>query len=329
MSAPVASGLRRAGIMAALCFIVGCAALVRTAPEPVVAPAQAIPPVPAASQTEIYQPPPETSATRKGNTTDVLIIGDSQISFGAGAGHLALFGNLASACGADARQRAQLDHLANARAAAIGVRSTSLVDWTTADRDEQGLICDKDSAFGVNAGVYGIGGDPDLAFVQIGEGVDYPFCTPGQSVMQAMLSEPAYQPDLLVLAFLGNAVDRWATPHGAVRDDLRAALEQIPQGMDCIVMTTAPAFDASVNDRRVVAQDNLRQALESTGRQCSFVAGIRPDTVAATQDNPNFFRRNDAGEVIDRFHLNSDGYADFFTRVKPALCTAVFEQVSQ
>ncbi len=256
---------------------------------------------------------------------DILVVGDSQISFGAGAGYLTVFGNLARACGANAQERRFLDNLDAGSVAAIGVRSSSLNHWSARDVGTKGVICDKDARFGVNAGTYGVTG-PARSYVQIGEGQPYEFCRPNQSPFEAMFREGYYRPKLVVLAFLGNSVDRWSDPATATAD-LRASIAQMPDESACVVMSTAAAFDAEVNAKRQLAQRNLARAVAATGGRCSFAEALTPDLVASVTGNPDYFRTNEAGEVLDRFHPNSKGFERFFQSATPAICAAVFDQI--
>ncbi len=256
---------------------------------------------------------------------DILVIGDSQVSFGAGAEYLAVLGNLAQSCNANASQRDYLDNLSATSVAAIGVRSSSLEHWTAHEGTKKGVVCDKDQRFGVNAGAYGVKSS-SRSFVQIGEERDYEFCRSGQTPLEAMFRQGYYRPKLAVLAFLGNSVDRWEDP-AAARTDVENAVAALPPDTACVIMTTAPAFDAEVNAKRLKAQQNLAQAVAATGGRCSFARGLTERAVASATGNPDFFRTNDAGEVLDRFHPNAKGFAEFFEHVTPALCQAVFQQI--
>ncbi|WP_338550591.1 SGNH/GDSL hydrolase family protein [Roseovarius phycicola] len=311
--------------MVVLSALLGCSAAlpdrpVPSAPEP--QPASTPAPSPVALPAE---EPPLPSFRNPPFGPDILVVGDSQISFGAGAGHLALFGNLARSCGANAQERRLLENLDAQSVAAIGVRSSSLNHWSARDAGTKGVICDKDARFGVNAGTYGVSG-PTRSYVQIGEDRPYEFCRPNQSPFEAMFREGYYRPKLVVLAFLGNSVDRWSDPATATAD-LRASIAQMPDESACVVMSTAAAFDAEVNAKRQLAQRNLARAVAATGGRCSFAEALTPDLVASVTGNPNDFRINEAGEVLDRFHPNTKGFERFFQSATPAICAAVFDQI--
>lgn len=316
---------RRVANLVALTALLGCSSAL---------PDRSVPPAPEPQPTSIPEPIPAALPAAESPLPsfweppfgpDILVVGDSQISFGAGAGHLALFGNLARACGANPQERRFLDNLDAQSVAAIGVRSSSLNHWSARDADTKGVICDKDARFGVNAGTYGVTG-PARSYVQIGEGRPYEFCRPNQTPFEAMFREGYYRPKLVVLAFLGNSVDRWAD-HATATADLRASIAQIPEESACVVMSTAAAFDAEVNAKRQLAQRNLARAVATTGGRCSFAEALTPDLVASVTGNPDHFRTNEAGEVLDRFHPNTKGFERFFQSATPVICAAVFDQI--
>ena len=277
---------------------------------PVPAPTPTPAPVPA-------RPAPRPDITGR---AEILMLGDSQISFGAGRAYRAFLSDLGSACAGlpDAFHRAD--------AAAIGVRSSALQHWTTTRADARGVICDKDTKHGVNAGSYGVSGT-GLSYVQIGADPKYPFCPAGRSALQAVFDAPAYDPDLLVLSFLGNATARLQSAATA-RADWAAAQAQIPDGVACMVMTTIPSFETGENTRRQRAQDNLAAAVTAGGR-CSFMAGFTPATRAAFEGNKAMFRTNDAGDVIDTRHPTASSAQRFVDLQKPAFCAAIAQALTK
>jgi len=211
----------------------------------------------------------------------VLMLGDSQISFGAGGAYRSFLSTLGQAC-PDLPPA-----YARAQAAAIGVRSSALHHWTTRAPSQRGVICEVDAKYGVNAGSYGVSGS-GLRYVQIGADPQYPFCPSGRSALQAVFDTPAFDPDLVIFSFLGNATDRLQSASTA-RADWQAALAQIPIGVACVVMTTIPSFERAENDRREAAQNNLAAAVAQGGR-CSFLSGFTPATRAAFEGNKTHFR---------------------------------------
>lgn len=286
------------------------------APPPLPAPddvvAVALPaPVPAA---------PIPTARLPVGKAEILMLGDSQISFGAGGAYRSFLSELGSSCPDLPGAYAQAD------AAAIGVRSSALQHWTTTRSDERGVICEVDARFGVNAGSYGVSSS-GLSYVQIGADPKYPFCPAGRSALQAVFDTADYDPDLLILSFLGNATDRLQS-RSTARADWQRAQAQIPAGVACVVMTTIPSFERGENDRRFRAQDNLALAVMEGGR-CSFMAGFTPATRAAFEGNKDFFRTNDAGEVVDARHPTSRSAQRFVDLQKPAFCRAIRQALSK
>ena len=262
-------------------------------------------------------PPPRPEITGK---AEILMLGDSQISFGAGGAYRAFLSNLGASCAGLPTAFARAD------AAAIGVRSSALHHWTTSRADQRGVICDVDAKYGVNAGSYGVS-SKGLSYVQIGADPNYPFCPSGRSALQAVFDAPAYDPDLLILSFLGNATDRLQSASQAAAD-WSAAQAQIPSGVACLVMSTIPSFEASENSRRQTAQDNLAAAVRAGGR-CAFLAGFTPRTRAAFEGNADNFRTNDAGKVIDTRHPTSASAKRFVDLQTPAFCAAIASALSK
>lgn len=245
---------------------------------------------------------------------EILVLGDSQISFGAGGAYTAYFGDLAQKCGAVAPGFARAD------AAAIGVRSTALHHWTARNEATRGTICDVDPTFGVNAGSYGVT-SANRSYVQIGADPNYPFCPSGRSPLEAVFETPKFDPDLVVLAFLGNAVGRWQSATTA-RSDWQTAVAQLPAGMPCIVMTTIPSFETVENDRRARAQANLATAVRDSGN-CAFVPGFTSATRQAIEGNAAYFRSDATGKVTDPRHPTAASAARFIDIQTPALCAAL------
>ncbi|WP_371226479.1 SGNH/GDSL hydrolase family protein [Roseovarius sp. 2305UL8-3] len=305
--------------------VVSCATVqpptpvVHSPPEPaaVSVPAPAAPVAVGHARLPEFAPPPYGP--------DILVVGDSQISFGAGAQHMAFFGDLSGQCGPDDDQARALDNFGARTVAALGVRSTALHSWTASEGASKGLVCDPDKKFGVNAGVYGVDGQAGRRYVQIGEGAPYQFCRPGQSAFQAMFRDGYYRPKLLVLAFLGNATERWGNTQ-SVAGDVAAMMAQIPNGQACIIMTTSPVFEAATNTARQQAQANLERAVTADGR-CSFVRGLTAATLAQATGNPAFFKTDETGKVSDPLHPNAAAQERFFASIRPQLCRAVLEQI--
>jgi hypothetical protein len=125
---------------------------------------------------------------------DVLVLGDSQLTFGAGVAFVDLFNDMAGSCGLDA----------GATVGVIGVRSSTLRAWTGRSGRSRSAICDVDPTWRVNAGAYGTLSQGENPYIQIGQGDQFQFCQSGLSPMEAVFADNYYRPKLLVLFLLGN-----------------------------------------------------------------------------------------------------------------------------
>lgn len=258
---------------------------------------------------------------------DIVVLGDSQIPFGAGPEYVAFFETMSRQCAATPKQRAALSRLEEGRLAVIGVRSSSLQTWTARTKPGKSAICDVDKKWGVNAGTFGAINTSGNPYVQIGRGAAYQFCTPGASPLEAMFRPGYYAPKLLVMSFLGNAAQRWAMSREDALADVRATMAQLPEGLACVFITSAPPFTAKRVALRQKAQDNLKWAFAEAGASCSFVEGFTPETIAAYQGNARYFRVNADGRVTDPFHPNPRGARAFFELQRAPLCEAIIEQL--
>ena len=256
---------------------------------------------------------------QKNYSPEILVIGDSQISFGAGKVYLEFFAGLSKT----------IPQLSEYETASIGVRSTSLQHWTTREEGKiKDVICEIDKTWGVNAGVYGIEGNKKRKYVNMGQGDAYQFCKPNMSAFEAMFENGYYQPKLLILAFLGNSADRWAQAPEKALADVENTVSQIPQDIPCIFLTTSPSYDEATNDIRWQAQANIKRAFEESSSRCSFIEGFTAETIAAAQGNKDFFKTNDEGKVTDIHHPNLDAARRFFELRKDELSKAVSEQLA-
>lgn len=263
---------------------------------------------------------------RKG-TPDILIIGDSQISVSAGPSYQKFFSNIPSICNANQSRVSSTNNIDFAKTASLGVRSTSLHSWVARSGAAKGSICDVDKKWGVNAGVWGISGNPKRKYVQIGKGKDYKFCKPKASAFESMFAKGYYNPKLLVMAFLGNSADRWARSKKNALRDVKATLAQIPDDTACIFMTSAPVYSKRVNDVRVKAQKNITSAFKETGNRCTVVQGLSPKIRAEVEGNKAYFRKTKSGKIADKFHPNAGAIKKFVKYNTPALCRAIREQL--
>jgi hypothetical protein len=129
------------------------------------------------------------------------------------------------------------------------------------------------------------------------------------------------------MTFLGNSSQTWADDPAAALSDVKAATQQLPAGMPCIFMTTAPTYQKSVVDMRHRAQANLKLAFEKTGNRCSFVDGYTPQTIKANLGVKSHFRRKKNGSVKDPFHPNKAAAKQFFSIQKKQICSAVLHEL--
>lgn len=258
---------------------------------------------------------------------EILVLGDSQISFGSGPAFLEFFTDIKEHCHANSQQAQDLKKLGKMRVGVIGVRSTSIHSWTARSGKRKDAICKEDRKWRVNAGAYGFINMTGNKYVQIGKGQEYQFCAPHKSAFEHMFREGYYDPKLLLLSFLGNSAKRWADSEDAAIEDVKQMMAQLPQNLPCIFMTTAPAYKKEIVDLRLKAQKNLMSAFGKTNARCSFVPGATPETVLANQGNKHYFRLNKRGMVKDPYHPNQKAAKNFFALEMDGICTAIFEQV--
>jgi hypothetical protein len=248
---------------------------------------------------------------------DVLILGDSQLTFGAGEAFLDELGAMAGSCGLKA----------NAKTGVIGVRSSAITSWTSAAKSTKGAICDVDPKWKVNAGAYGTLSQGENPYVQIGKGAQFQFCRAGVSPLQAVFADGYYAPDLVIFFMMGNATERWASDPGAALQDVRALMADLPPGQPCIFMTSAPPYKEKAVRERQQAQDNLKAAFAKTRSHCTFVPGFTPETIAENQGNAANFRRGGSGKVKDPYHPTEAGARRFLKLRRGALCAAIGKQL--
>lgn len=254
---------------------------------------------------------------------DILVLGDSQISFGAGQVFVKYFKNLQNNCAGTGLNRNAISKLGKRDLVAVGVRSTSLHSWTARSGAGKNTICDIDKKYGVNAGVFSTRNPTKAKFVQIGQTRGFDYCEPNKSAFEGLFSNPASAPKLLVLNFLGNAESRWAGSQSAANADVATTLAQIPKTVPCIILTTAPVFSKSTNDKRMAAQTSLERAVAKSGGHCQLVKGFSAQSRAAIEGKPQFFKRNAAGKVTDPHHPNVQAVSHFMDAASPAMCSAL------
>lgn len=250
---------------------------------------------------------------------DILVLGDSQLSFGAGVAFVELFKAMRGDCGLGQ----------DATVGVIGVRSSTLQSWTSTGKAAKSAICDVDPKWKVNAGVYGTLSPGENPYVQIGRGDQFQFCSSERSPLEAVFHDGYYQPELVVMFLMGNATERWAESPEAALQDVRSFLADLPRGQPCIFMTSAPPYGEKSVRQRQKAQDNIEAAFAKVGRQCSFVPGFTEATVAENMGNAANFRRKGSGKVKDPYHPTEAAARKFMALQRGALCRAVAIQLGR
>jgi hypothetical protein len=248
---------------------------------------------------------------------DVLVLGDSQLTFGAGAAFVDLLDGLAGQCGLPP----------GTKTGVIGVRSSTLKSWTGRTKSVKAAICNVDPKWKVNAGVYGSLSQGENPYVQIGRGDQFQFCSPDRSPLQSVFYQGYYKPKLLIMFLMGNAAERWAGSYDFALQDARAFIADLPKGQPCIFMTSAPTYGAKIVSLRQRAQDNIEKAFGSVGG-CTFVPGFTSATIKENQGNAANFRRTPAGKVKDPFHPTRAAARKFLSLQRGALCAAIKAEVS-
>jgi hypothetical protein len=250
---------------------------------------------------------------------DILILGDSQLTFGAGVAFVDLLGRMAGDCGL----------APGTTTGVIGVRSSTLVSWTGRSKSAKGAICDVDPKWKVNAGAYGTLSQGENPYIQIGKGKQFQFCTPERSPLKAVFHDGAYKPKLLIMFLMGNATERWAESPEAAMQDARAFMADLPPNQPCIFMTSAPPYNEKVVSLRQRAQDNIERAFARLGGKCSFVRGFTTATIRENMGNPANFRRKESGKVKDPYHPTEAGARRFLKLQRPALCKAIAAELAK
>lgn len=258
---------------------------------------------------------------------DILVLGDSQLSFGSGPEFLKFFKDIKTQCGAEGNNAQYLDQLGDMTVGILGVRSTSLHAWTARKGRSKALICKVDRKWKVNASTFGTFYNSKTRYVQIGKGANYQFCKKGKSAFEAMFAKDQYAPKLLVMHFLGNSASRWAKSKKTALRDVTATMKQLPKDLPCIFMTTAPPYKKKTVKLRLKAQANLKYAFMKNGSRCSFVEGHSTRTVASNQGNKKYFRRKKSGAVKDPYHPNKRAAKKFLSTEMKDICMAVFDQL--
>lgn len=249
---------------------------------------------------------------------DVLILGDSQLSFGAGKAFVELLGAMKGDCGL----------APDTTVGVIGVRSSTLQSWTSTGKSAKSAICDVDPKWKVNAGAYGTLSPGENPYVQIGQGGQFQFCSPERSPLEAVFHDGYYQPKLLIMFLMGNATERWAASPEAALQDVRSFIADLPKGQPCIFMTSAPPYGEKSVRLRQQAQDNIEAAFAKDGGRCSFVPGFTEATVKENLGNEANFRRKGSGKVKDPYHPTEAAARKFMALQRKALCKAIATELA-
>lgn len=266
-------------------------------------------------------------------TPEILVLGDSQLSFGAGPVMLDFFNNIKSRCRGAIPSTSVFGEVGHMRSALIGARSTSLGSWLSKTGAARAKLCKKDAKWGVNASIWGtirkLPQKSGTVHVQIGEGKQYQFCRRGQTPLEALFANGYYSPRLLVFNLLGNGVWRWAKSYKLAHSDVMRLDDQLPHGVPCLFMTTMPNYEKSRNKLRLKAQKNIEAAFATHKNRCAFVRGLTPQTIAAIQGKNRYFRRRKSGRVKDPFHPNSEATKKFYSLIRENLCQAIASALSR
>ena len=257
-------------------------------------------------------------------TPEILMLGDSQLSFGAGEVVLDFFDNLKTRCEGVIDQSMLLSELQEMRTTLIGARSSSLQSWTTTSGWAYDRLCKKDKTWGVNASIWGYGRQKGVPYVQIGEHKNYDFCEKGKTPIQ-VLFETGYNPNLLIFNILGNNAKRWAKDPKLAEVDVKRFIEQTPAHLPCIYMSTLPIHTKRRNDTRYKAQEAIKAAFEKAGDRCAFVETLDKKTIALVQGKNKYFKRKKNGKVKDPFHPQKAAARKVYNLKQNEICQAIGE----
>ena len=252
----------------------------------------------------------------------LLILGDSQLTFGGGRPFLRFFENIKKNCETHVDNVNNLSELSQS-VGLLGVRSTSIHSWVARDGKSKGMVCDKDPKWGVNARSLGVNEDPKRKFEQIGEHSHNKFCEPYLSPLEAMLRPGYYDPDLLVMFFLGNSTGRWDKEPELAKQDLDQMLLHIPKDIPCLMLTTIPTHKPKTNDRRQLAQQAMQDAFnQEPTSHCTFVSGVTETTRQMSENNSEYFFQKKNGK-FDPYHPSELGAQKFLADRSKEICNAI------
>ena len=258
---------------------------------------------------------------------EILVLGDSQLSFGSGPVILDFFKNIKSHCGNVVQQPLRLEEIEKKRTTLVGVRSSSLRSWITRRGHAWNAMCRKDKTWGVNASIWGYQQKRKQHYVQIGEGRKYQFCRKGKTPLEAMMAKGYYRPELVMFYLLGNGASRWAGNLRAAKLDIKRMIEQLPSGTQCIYMTTMPNYKKRINKIRLRAQAHLEHAFAAHGKRCTFIRGLTPKILSIVQGQNQYFHRKESGKVKDPFHPSAGAAEKVLALKKTELCHTIADKL--
>lgn len=269
----------------------------------------------------------ERPAAPSPRSAEILVLGDSQLSFGAGPVLSAFFRDMPNRCREHVTDPHDLSELTGKRFAMIGARSTSLQSWTTNSGKAWELLCHKDKRWGVNASAWGTVRPPEKRYIQVGEGENFQFCTLPETPLQNLFANGYFTPQLLMVFVGGNGAARLANNPALAAQDVAALMADLPENTGCVFMMTAPVYSKAQNDQRLAAQASLRAAFSQRGDRCAFVDGHTSKTREAIEGMAQFFRRREDGSVKDPYHANEDAAGRFLDARRGPLCRALAGQL--
>lgn len=268
------------------------------------------------------------NSSKPSKSVDILVLGDSQLSFGSGPAFEAFFGNISRRCADAGISRRTLNEMSTMRTGMIGVRSTGMTTWLARTRRGKRMMCVRDPAPNslVNASVWGAM-KRKSRWVQIGQHRGYDYCTRRKSVLKALMDTFMMPPKLVIFHVMATDTNRWSGLK-RIKADLKRLEADLPRSTACIYFTTAPTYKRSVNKRRVRAQRLLQKAIDETGSRCRLVNGLTQSTLAAFQGNAKFYHRSRNGRVRDPFHPTKAAASAYLRRHTKAFCQAIATAIS-
>jgi len=270
-----------------------------------------------------FLPSPGKAAPPSFKPPEILFIGDSHLSFGAGKVFHEFFQSFEEHCQPEERWPGEARAIARRRFALMGVKSTSPHNWLSNKRSLKKMVCEPDPKWPVNARLYGFPHRQNGTYVQLGQDPSFPFCRKNMTPFKAALAWAA--PRLLVLYFTGNTIERWANSPRPARLDAKRLSKQLPKDTGCVFMTTSPVYRKRDNARRVKAQRNISAALAKHGNRCQFVPMLTKETITAIQGNARYFRRRKNGGIKDPYHPLTSAARHLLKIQRRPLCRAVLK----